>query len=108
MSEEPIVPPSEGSPRAERAKSPGAVTGADLSQEIIAAVERQPGDEVRCTRVGADTYRCNWWCVASATAYDNPGMKGGQLATDHRIRQSRFLRVTKGRKGLSIEELPSG
>lgn len=113
MSEDPSVPPSEEI--AEPGRRPaGAATaarrssraGADLSGEIQRVVEREPGDEVRCTRVGGDTYRCNWWSVAGNGGYDNPGMRGGQLATDHRIRKSAFLRVTKGRKGLRITEVP--
>jgi hypothetical protein len=81
--------------------------GDDLSREIEVAVEREPGDEVRCTRVNGDHYRCNWWIVARNSAYDNPTMKGGQLATDHRIRKSRFLRVTKGRAGLKVTDRSS-
>jgi hypothetical protein len=79
----------------------------DLSREIEQAVERKAGDDVRCTKVGPDTYRCNWWCKVGTNGYDNPGMNGGQLATDHRIRRSAFLRVSKRRKGLEINELPS-
>jgi hypothetical protein len=82
--------------------------GRDLSNEIESVVDREAGDEVRCARVGDDTYRCNWWCMAVTSGYDNPAMKGGQLATDHRIRKSQFLRVTEGRQGLNITELPQG
>lgn len=66
----------------------------DLSDEIIRTVEKLPGDEVRCTRVSADGYRCNWWAAQSTGTYDNPSM-GGLLVTTHRVRKSRFLRVTK-------------
>ena len=66
----------------------------DLSDEISRSVEKWPGDEVRCTRVSRDGYRCNWWAANATLAYDNPGM-GGLLVTTHRVRQSRFLRVTK-------------
>ena len=66
----------------------------DLSAEIAGTVERQPGDVVRCTHVGGDRYRCNWWAPEGTSHYDNPGM-AGLLVTTHRVRQSRFLRVTK-------------
>jgi len=66
----------------------------DLSSEIVRTVEKLPGDEVRCTRVSADGYRCNWWAALPTGTYDNPLM-GGLLVTTHRVRQSRFLRVTK-------------
>jgi hypothetical protein len=115
MTEDPDVPSPDdrsnaggSTPSASASPSSSARAGVDLSREIEQAVERNVGDEVRCTRVGGDTYRCNWWSVASKGSYDNPGMKGGQLATDHRIRKSRFLRVSKGRKGLNIVEVPSG
>jgi len=66
----------------------------DLSAEIIDFVERRPGDVVKCTRVGGDRYRCNWWAPESTRAYDNPQMVG-LLVTTHRVRQSHFLRATK-------------
>ena len=66
----------------------------DLSDEIIRTVEKLPGDEVRCTRVSVDGYRCNWWAAQATGTYDNPSM-GGLLVTTHRVRQSQFLRVTK-------------
>jgi hypothetical protein len=68
--------------------------GEDLSTEIAAAVERWPGDSVRCTRVWGSDYRCNWWAPEPTGGYDNPGMHG-LLVTTHRVRFSRFLRVTK-------------
>lgn len=106
MAENPSVPTSDDDvPPATRAATPSA---ADLSREIEAAVEREPGDEVRCTRVNGDHYRCNWWSAARNGSYDNPSMKGGQLATDHRIRKSRFLHVTKSRGGLKVTERSSG
>jgi hypothetical protein len=112
LTEDPVNPPSDetdGAPAtAAAATAPvtysatGPRAGADLSREIEHTVDRQPGDQIKCTRVGGDTYRCNWWCVTGGGGYDNPSMKGGQLATDHRIRKSAFLRVTKARKGLQI------
>ena len=70
----------------------------DLSAEVIAAVVRQPGDVVKCTWVGGDRYRCNWWAAENTSAYDNPGM-GGLLVTTHRVRQSQFLRVERSPAG---------
>jgi hypothetical protein len=66
----------------------------DLSNEIAAQVERQPGDAVRCRRIDGDSYRCNWWAAQATAGYDNPGMFG-LLVTTHRVRKSQFLRVTR-------------
>ena len=79
-----------GRPAPRQADGPGG----DLSTEIAAAVERWPGDSVRCTRVWGSDYRCNWWSAEPTGGYDNPAM-GGLLVTTHRVRFSRFLRVTK-------------
>jgi hypothetical protein len=79
----------------------------DLSPEIIKTVKRQAGDEVRCVHVTGDKYRCNWWSAANAEIYDNPNMKGGQLATTYRIRKSCFMRVTKSGEKLTIVEMPA-
>ena len=79
----------------------------DLSAEIVETVKRQPGDEVRCVHVAGDKYRCNWWSVSETEEYDNPKMRGGQLATTYRIRKSCFMRVTKTGAKLTIVEMPS-
>jgi hypothetical protein len=79
--------------------------GEDLSDEIIRSVEKNPGDLVRCTRVSVDGYRCNWWAPQATAGYDNPRMTG-LLVTTHRVRRSRFLRVTKDQGHLVIRELP--
>lgn len=79
----------------------------DLSKEISTTVKRQAGDEVRCVHVTGDKYRCNWWALAGEGTYDNPAMKGGQLATTYRIRKSCFMRVTKKGDQLVIVEMPS-
>ena len=78
----------------------------DLSSEISQSIERQPGDYVRCTLVCNGNYRCNWWAPHPTGGYDNPGM-GGLIVTTHRVRRSRFLRVTKEGERLVIEELPA-
>jgi hypothetical protein len=78
----------------------------DLSDEISRSVEKRPGDDVRCTRVSDDNYRCNWWSPQSTSAYDNPLM-AGLLVTTHRVRESRFLHVTKEAGRLVIRELPA-
>lgn len=75
----------------------------DLSAEIILAVERKVGDQVKCTRITSDTYRCNWWSALTTDGYDNPAMSG-LLVTTHRVRQSRFLHVTKNLGKLVITE----
>ena len=84
------------------AKAGGAAV--DLSQEIVLAVDKLAGDHVKCTRITADTYRCNWWSHAETSGYDNPGMRG-LVVTTHCVRRSRFLRVTKGDAGLVIKEV---
>lgn len=76
---------------------------ADLSAEIIAAVERGADERVTCKHVSGNNYRCNWWAPESLKGYDNP-MMPGLLVTTHRIRRSRFLNVIKGETGLVIED----
>ena len=78
----------------------------DLSDEISRFVEKQPGDYIRCTLVCNDNYRCNWWAAQSTSTYDNPSMTG-LFVTTHRVRQSRFLHVTKSGDRLVIEEVQS-
>lgn len=77
----------------------------DLSAEVVMTVEKQARDHVKCTRVTADTYRCNWWAPEPTAGYDNPSMSG-LLVTTHRVRKSRFLHVLKTPKGLVITEVP--
>ena len=92
------------------AATPAAPGGArhsaeDLSDEICSSVEKRPGDLVRCTLVCNDNYRCNWWAPQPTGKNDNPGMSA-LLVTTHRVRQSRFLHVTKSGDKLVIKELP--
>jgi hypothetical protein len=76
----------------------------DLSKEICRHVEKQPGDQVRCTAIGNGNYRCNWWAPQSIGGYDNPSM-GGLLVTTHRVRKSRLLRAAKDGERLVVEEV---
>jgi len=73
---------------------PAAAPPEDLSAEVARAVERQPGEVVRCTRVGDSNYRCNWWAASATDGYDNPGMSG-LVVTTHRVRRSHFLHAAK-------------
>lgn len=75
----------------------------DLSPEIVRQVEKRRHDHVTCSRIGGDGYRCNWWAPGDASGYDNPRMPAITVTT-HRVRQSRFLYVTRSAKGLLIEE----
>jgi hypothetical protein len=87
--------------------APGQVepeaSAGDLSAEVAAAVEREPGDRVRVTWIHGANYRCNWWAPADKAQFDNPGMYG-LILTTHRVRQSRFLTVRKTRDGLLIQD----
>jgi hypothetical protein len=69
----------------------------DLSKEIEQSVERQPDENVKTVRVFGDCYRCNWWVK-------NKTPQQFWLATG-KIRKSRFLRATKTKDGLLVEEL---
>ena len=87
---------------------PRKAGGDDLSTQIAAHVERQPGDAVKCRRIDGDSYRCNWWAAQPTGGYDNPGMYG-LLVTTHRVRKSQFLRVTKSpTRGLVIQVVADG
>lgn len=91
---------------APEAPRPSPAPEQDLSDEIIRAVERNPGDDVRCTFVSNGNYRCNWWALQATTGYDNPSMDG-LFVTTHRVRMSRFLRATKVGQRLVIEDVTS-
>jgi hypothetical protein len=76
----------------------------DLSAQVVVAVEREPGDLVKCTWVGGNNYRCNWWAARATGGYDNPALRGQTYGT-HVVRQSRFLQVTPTPEGLRIREV---
>jgi hypothetical protein len=80
-----------------------AAASLDLSSEIAAMVEREPGDQVRCRNVGGNRYRCNWWSTPKGTA-DRGGPRGLE-STELRVRKSRLLEVTKSGDRLQIGEL---
>ena len=82
--------------------TPKATSG-DLSAEIAATIDRDPGDRVRVTHVGGDSYRCNWWAPGSIAGYDNPGMYG-LIVTTHVVRKSQFLTVSKVGERLVIRQ----
>jgi hypothetical protein len=94
----------------QRAKAKGsgfaagaAATAEDLSQEVARTVERRPGEQVTCRRVGDSNYRCNWWVMSSTKGFDNPSMLGS-LVTTSRIDRSRFLHVTRDARKLLIRD----
>ena len=74
---------------------------ADLTAEIAATIDREPGDRVRVTHIGGDSYRCNWWAPGNVDKFDNPGMYGLTVTT-HVVRKSQFLTVTKSGERLVI------
>ena len=79
----------------------------DLSAEIAATLEREPGDRVRCTWISGCNYRCNWWAPGSLSGYDNPGMFGLTVTT-HIVRKSQFLSVTKVGERLVMRDRSPG
>lgn len=79
------------------------VAAGDLSAEVAALVDREPGDRVRVTWIYGPNYRCNWWSPSDTKPYDNPGMYG-LILTTHRVRRSAFLHVSKTRDGLLIQD----
>src|SRR5437588_5351999 len=74
----------------------------DLAPEIVRALARRPGDQVRCTRIAGQSYRCNWY--AADKPAEGRGAKSAALIPTYRIRDSRFLRVSKRGEELVIEE----
>ena len=77
---------------------------ADLSREVERAVPREPQDRVRCSRVFGDRYRCNWWAPADGEAAPRQ-MAAWAVTAMHRVRKSRFLRVTSRGAKLTVEDL---
>jgi hypothetical protein len=88
---------NETNPQSPSPAKPPAPT--DLSSEILQIIEKRPADRVTCRWISGNNYRCNWWAPSGLMGYDNPGMVG-LMVTTHRVRQSRFLTVTKTPEGL--------
>src|SRR4051812_47787658 len=84
------------------ARVAAAAAEIDLSAEIASAIEREPGDRVRVTRVIGTHYRCNWWAETSDTGRAAAQTMAGLVTTTYRVRKSRFLSVTKVGGGLLI------
>lgn len=90
-----------------RSGAAGAAATDNLAAEVAAAVERLPGDLVKCTRIGGNTYRCNWWAALAIRAAADRGGAGGLEITTMRVRQSRLLQARRtAAGGLAIEPLP--
>ena len=87
------------------APSTTVAPGEDLSRAVELAVPRLPGDRVRCARVFETYYRCNWWSAAAGEADRDGAQPEWSQTSLHRVRKSRFLRVTARSGGLSIEEV---
>ena len=87
------------------AASTAVAAGDDLSRAVELAVPRLPGDRVKCARVFETYYRCNWWSAAAGEAGGDGSHPGWSPTSLHRVRKSRFLRVTSGTTGLSMEEV---
>ena len=64
----------------------------NLSEAIEQCIERWPGEQVKCTRVYGDRYRCNWF-------------RGGEVGIAGRILKSRFLKVTLNKGTLDIQDV---
>jgi hypothetical protein len=95
----PLAPPPAGTVTA--AGSTGSSDSPDISSQIVAALERRPGDVVRCTKVGGNFYRCNWWAPNAVIGHGDLGASGGTFTTS-RIRKSQFLEATVTAKGLVL------
>jgi hypothetical protein len=76
----------------------------DLSAEVVATIERSPGERVTCRRIVGSNYRCNWWAAQCTGGYDNPTMSGLTVTT-HRVVKSRMLRITKPGDTLIIQAI---
>jgi hypothetical protein len=80
----------------------------DLSQEIRQTIAREPGELVRCARVGENAYRCNWWTsaagAAAATTHGGDTVARFLLVTTSRVGRSRFLTATRVGGKLVIED----
>jgi hypothetical protein len=76
----------------------------DLSHEVAAMVDREPGDQVRCTNIGGNRYRCNWWSARRTTAADR-GSSRGLESTELRVRKSSLLVVARSGERLLLTEL---
>ncbi|MGE5610342.1 MAG: hypothetical protein ACM359_13895 [Bacillota bacterium] len=73
----------------------------DLSAEIVRAVSKQRGDIVKCRRISTSMYRCNWFEPEPVDTKAD----AQRFLSSYRIRDSKFLRVTKVDGQLMIEDI---
>lgn len=76
----------------------------DLSGAIATQIDKRPADRVTVRWIYGCNYRCNWWAPGDTREFDNPAMPGLTVTT-HRVRKSRFLRVTQTPQGLAIVDV---
>lgn len=72
-----------------------------MSAEIVRAVSKQRGDIVKCRRISTSMYRCNWFEPEPIDAKS----ASQRFLNSYRIRDSKFLRVTKVDGQLMIEDI---
>jgi hypothetical protein len=75
----------------------------DLSAEIARTLAKRPGEKVKVTRVFGNHYRCNW-IVLDRQPTDGAARQS-MFIESFKIRDSRFLRATRGDSGLVIEDV---
>jgi hypothetical protein len=81
-----------------------ATNADDLSAELAAMIEREPGDQVRCRNVGGNRYRCNWWSARHGGKFERGGTPCLE-STELVVRKSKLLEVSKVNERLLIAEL---
>lgn len=74
-----------------------ATDAENLSSEMEQSMDRQVGERIKVVRVFKNHYRCNWWVHEKAT-------QGFSLPVGT-IKRSRFVRATKTRDQLLIEDV---
>jgi hypothetical protein len=83
-------------------KNPKPRSTPDLSAEIAGTIQKGKGERVRVTRVYGDNYRCNWLALDDGLE----ARRGTTMPIEtYRIRDSKFLRVTKAEGKLTIENV---
>jgi hypothetical protein len=91
----------------DRCEAGGLTSADDLSAAVALWVDREPLDRVRCVRVFAGHYRCNWWAPSTSGGGPGPATAAWwSLGVTHTIRQSRMLVAAVDRGRLVVAEAP--
>jgi hypothetical protein len=97
-----VAIPEPAAPVESRRAAPAAK---EMCREVERALEKEPGDRVKCAHLFGDYYRCNWWS-SIGVKHEGADYDWSAFLTDH-IRRSSFLKVTITDGKITVQEVPA-